>query len=86
SLLADYGIPVLPHRVAEDAAAALAAAREIGFPVAVKTAMPGVLHKSDRGGVRLRLGDAAAVAAAYEDLARRLGPRVLVMAMAGPGV
>ena len=86
ALLADYGMPVLPHRVVEDAASALAAARTIGFPVALKTAMPGVLHKSDRGGVRLRLGDAAAVAAAYEDLARRLGPRVLVMAMAGAGV
>jgi hypothetical protein len=47
--------------------------------------MPGVLHKSEAGGVRLGLPDSAAVAGAYEDLVRRLGPRVLVMKMAGPG-
>jgi acyl-CoA synthetase (NDP forming) len=45
-LFGDYGVPVLPHRIAEDAAAALAAAREFGFPVVMKTAMPGILHKS----------------------------------------
>jgi acyl-CoA synthetase (NDP forming) len=48
--------------------------------------MPGILHKSDVGGVRLGLAEEAVVAAAYRDLATRLGPRVLVMAMAGKGV
>jgi acyl-CoA synthetase (NDP forming) len=86
ALFADYGLPVLPHRIAESSAAALAAARELGFPVALKTAMPGIPHKSDVGGVRLALGDAAALGAAYDDVAKRLGPRVLVMPMAGKGV
>jgi acyl-CoA synthetase (NDP forming) len=86
ALFADYGLPVLPHRIAESGETALAAARELGLPVALKTAMPGILHKSDVGGVRLGLGDAAALRAAYDDLARRLGPRVLVMPMAGKGV
>jgi acetate---CoA ligase (ADP-forming) len=36
--------------------------------------------------VKLGLADAAAVSRAYEDLARRLGPRVLVTRMAGRGV
>jgi acyl-CoA synthetase (NDP forming) len=86
ALLADYGLPVLPHRLVENAAAARAAARDLGFPVALKTAMPGVLHKSDVGGVRLNLPDPAALRAAYDDLARRLGPRALVMPMAGKGI
>jgi acyl-CoA synthetase (NDP forming) len=86
ALLADYGVPVMPHRVVESAVGAEAAARDVGLPVVLKTAMPGVLHKSDVGGVKLGLSDIAAVRAAYDDLARRLGPRVLVMPMAGPGV
>jgi len=85
SLMADYGVGVLPHAVAASEAAAIAAAKTIGFPVALKTAMPGILHKSDVGGVKLGLADEAAVAAAHRDLAARLGSRVLVMAMAGKG-
>jgi acyl-CoA synthetase (NDP forming) len=86
ALFAEYGMPVLPHRLAESAAAAEAAARDLGFPAVLKTAAPGVLHKSDVDGVKLGLADVAAVRAAYDDLARRFGPRVLVMPMAGKGV
>ncbi|MFQ5938768.1 MAG: acetate--CoA ligase family protein [Alphaproteobacteria bacterium] len=86
ALVADYGIPAVPARPVEDAGAAIAAAESLGYPVAVKTAMPGIAHKSERGGVRLNLPDAAAVEAAYTDLAGRLGPRAVVAAMAGPGV
>ena len=86
TLFADYGVPVLPHRIVESAAAAEAAARDLGFPAVLKTAMPGILHKSDVGGVKLNLSDVAAVRAAYDDLARRLGPRTLVMPMAGKGI
>lgn len=86
ALFADYGLPVLPHRIVESAAAARAAAHELGFPVVLKTAMPGTLHKSDVGGVKLSLADDAAVAAAWDDVAARLGPRALVMPMAGQGM
>jgi hypothetical protein len=48
--------------------------------------MPGIRHKSDVDGVRLNLATPADVRSAYEDLARRLGPRVLVARMAKPGV
>ncbi|HUG62542.1 MAG TPA: acetate--CoA ligase family protein, partial [Methylomirabilota bacterium] len=59
----------------------------IGFPVVLKTATPGIFHKTDVDGVRLRLGDGAAVEAAYRDIAGRLGPRAIVAAMAlGPSV
>jgi acetate---CoA ligase (ADP-forming) len=51
----------------------------------LKTAEPGIAHKSDVGGVRLGLGDPGAAGAAYDDLAARLGPRVLVCQTAPPG-
>ncbi len=86
ALIADYGIPTVPARLVEDAGAAIAAAESLGYPVVVKTAMPGIAHKSELGGVRLNLPDAAAVEAAYTDLAGRLGPRAVVAEMAGPGV
>jgi hypothetical protein len=48
--------------------------------------MPQIAHKSDVGGVRLGLDGPGRLAAAYADLAARLGPLVLVAAMAAPGV
>jgi acetate---CoA ligase (ADP-forming) len=86
ALLTDYGISVPRHSVAESAESALAAARIIGYPVALKTAMSGILHKSDVGGVRLGLANDAELTAAYRDIADRLGSRVLVSALAPPGV
>ena len=52
---------------------AVAAAREIGYPVVLKAAGPEILHKSDVGGVVLGLGDDAAVRSAFRELASRLG-------------
>jgi len=68
-----------------------AAARAIGYPVAVKMNSPDVTHKSDVGGVLLNVKDEAGVRKAFRDLAgivQRLGAReggVLVSAMAAPG-
>ena len=59
ALLAAYDVPVVPHRVVDSEAAAVAAAARLGFPVALKTAMPGILHKTERGGVHLDLADEA---------------------------
>ncbi|HXF72174.1 MAG TPA: acetate--CoA ligase family protein, partial [Actinomycetota bacterium] len=86
ALLADHGVPAVPARTASSAEEAVEAARALGFPVACKTAAPGVLHKSEADGVRLGLRDEREVAAAYADLARRLGPRVTVARMAPSGV
>ncbi len=85
-LLADYGVPAVGHEVVDSAAAAVAAAGRLGWPVACKTAAPGALHKSEVGGVHLGLAGARALTRAYRDLETRLGPRVLVARMAGPGV
>ena len=86
SLLADYGIEVTQSLPAADAAGALAAASQIGYPVVLKTDEPQFQHKSDVGGVLLGISDAGQLAAGYADLADRLGPRVLVSQTAPPGV
>jgi acyl-CoA synthetase (NDP forming) len=52
---------------------AVAAAGNIGYPVALKAAGPEILHKTDIGGVILDLGDAGAVRAAFRALASRVG-------------
>jgi hypothetical protein len=77
---------VIASHEAASADEAVQAAHRVGWPVAVKTAAPGVLHKSDAGGVVLSLADPDALRAAYADLAGRLGPQVLVESMAPPGV
>lgn len=78
ALLADYGISVPRHAIADGASALESAAAHVGYPLVLKTAMPGILHKSDVGGVRLGITDAAGLAAAYADMSARLGPRVLL--------
>jgi acyl-CoA synthetase (NDP forming) len=81
ALLADFGLPVVPHALAESEDEAVAAAVRLGFPIVLKTATPGIAHKSDVGGVILKLAGEDAVRLAYRDLSSRLGPRVLVAAM-----
>ena len=76
TLLAAYGIPVVPERVVDSVDEALAAARELGFPVVLKTALAGA-HKTESGGVALNLADEAEVRAAAE----RIGAPLLVQPM-----
>ena len=77
-LLRDYGIAAARTLTADSEAGALAAAADIGYPVVLKTGEPGIAHKSDVGGVVLGIRDPDALQAAYQDLAERLGRRVLV--------
>ena len=85
-ILAQYGLPICAEAPADSLESALLAAERMGYPVAIKTMAPGVLHKSDRDGIRLGVPDAEALRSAYHDLAGRLGPDVLVQAMAARGV
>ncbi len=78
ALLAEYGIATAAAVQATGEAAVLAAAESIGYPVVLKTADPGVAHKSDVGGVLLAIPGPAELARAYADLSARLGPLALV--------
>jgi acetate---CoA ligase (ADP-forming) len=64
-LLVDAGIPVVPGRLAGSADEAVAAAAAVGPPVAVRICSAQITHKSDIGGVELRLTDADDIRAAY---------------------
>ena len=68
ALLAAHGVPVAPERSAATPAEAAAAARAMGFPVVVKLCGDAIAHKTERGLVKLRLSDDAAVEAAAADL------------------
>jgi acyl-CoA synthetase (NDP forming) len=69
--LAGAGVPVVETRLAADANAAVAAAKALGFPVAVKLASPDVLHKTEVGGVALGLATEEAVREAFDAIVAR---------------
>lgn len=68
TLLADYGVPVLEEAVVDGPRAAVEAAARMGFPVVAKLCGDRIAHKTERGLVRLGLGDADAVARATSEL------------------
>jgi acetate---CoA ligase (ADP-forming) len=84
-LLEDYGLQVPKRHVVGSVEQAVTWAQRIGYPVVLKTAAPGILHKSDVGGVKLNLRDEAELRAAFDDLAQRLGARMLLTRMVGKG-
>jgi acyl-CoA synthetase (NDP forming) len=86
ALLAEYGLETAAARPASSAQSAVEHATAIGFPVVLKTAAPGITHKSDVDGVRVGLTDADGVRSAYEDIGGRLGPDVTVAAMVPAGI
>ncbi len=75
--LRPHGIPFPPEELAGDPAAAVAAADAIGHPVVVKLCGEAVAHKSERGLVRVGLGDATAVHLAASELLEAARPEDL---------
>ena len=59
-------------------AEALAQAR---YPVVLKSAVPGLAHKTEQGGVILNIRSQDELTAAAQDLSRRLGPEMLIAPM-----
>lgn len=76
SHLAAYGIPVISSRLVRNADEAVAAARAIDGPVALKILSPQIAHKSEVGGVALNLSGEAAVAAAHAGMIASVAERV----------
>jgi acetyltransferase len=58
----------VPANIAEIEDDAIRVANEIGYPVVMKINSPDILHKSDLGGIRLDLNDAASVRQAYQEM------------------
>ncbi len=72
ALLDCYRLPLVATHVVADADAAVAKAAELGGPVALKAIAPGLVHKSDVGGVRLGLDTADAIRATAVEMASAL--------------
>jgi acyl-CoA synthetase (NDP forming) len=82
-ILAAYGLTATREVQVDTLDGALSAAREIGYPIALKTCAD--LHKTERGGVELGLANDEALTASYRDFEARLGPQVLVQQMVPSG-
>ncbi|HWQ48593.1 MAG TPA: acetate--CoA ligase family protein [Methanosarcina sp.] len=67
-ILKAYGIPMVKTAFAKTAEEAIIAAEKIGYPLVMKVVSPQISHKSDAGGIRLSLQNAAEVKAAYQDM------------------
>jgi acyl-CoA synthetase (NDP forming) len=81
-LLELAGIPHCPTRVVTGSAAAVTAAQQLGFPTVVESAAPGLVHKTDVGGVAVNLTDETAVQAAADQIIAATGsPELLVQPM-----
>jgi acyl-CoA synthetase (NDP forming) len=92
ALLRCYGLPLIPTRIVDGAGQAESAAAEFGGAVALKAIAPGLLHKTDAGGVVLGLRGPAAVRRGVRQIEAAVAERgrqldgLLVQPMAEPGV
>lgn len=89
NLLREAGVNCIAELVVSDEHEAIAAASQLGYPVAVKVLSTSITHKAQAGGVALNLQTADAVAAAVRGIAATIavpeGNRYLVQAMAPSG-
>jgi acyl-CoA synthetase (NDP forming) len=71
-ILRFYGIPIVRGIPVPDEAEVIRAAKELGFPVAMKVISKQISHKSDVGGVQLNLRSEMGVTDAYRDMTKRI--------------
>jgi acetyl coenzyme A synthetase (ADP forming)-like protein len=83
ALLQAFRLPVATGGIGRTAEEAVALARRLGFPVAVKLASHQIVHKTEIGGVLLNLKDEAAVRRAFEAIHERLSKEGNFEAMEG---
>jgi acyl-CoA synthetase (NDP forming) len=67
-LLDCYGLPLIPTCVVADAGEAVLAATELGKPIALKASAPGLVHKTEAGGVKLGIDGPDEVRAAASEI------------------
>ncbi len=92
TLFSCYGLPLIEQRIVRSPEEAGATAEQIGSEVALKVIAPGVIHKTEAGGVRLHLRGAAEVCEAAREIEKQLLSRgqpatgFLVQRMAETGI
>ncbi|RJR50752.1 MAG: CoA-binding protein [Desulfobacteraceae bacterium] len=80
-LLRCYGFPLLRSLLVKEVSEIGPAVEEIGFPLAMKLDSPDILHKSDAGGVRLRIRSAAEAERVFQEIidnAKRYRPNAVI--------
>jgi acyl-CoA synthetase (NDP forming) len=93
-VIRDAGISIIETRLAKSQKEAVALAGETGYPAVLKIASQDITHKTDAGGVKVGLKNAAEVKKAYAEIIESVKekfPRakiegVSVQAMARPGI
>ncbi|WP_321473048.1 bifunctional acetate--CoA ligase family protein/GNAT family N-acetyltransferase [uncultured Paludibaculum sp.] len=75
-VLAAYGIPTLPSRIASTEDQAVDAAESMGYPVVLKLHSLTITHKTDVGGVQLNLKTADAVRGAFRAIRDSVAAKV----------
>ncbi len=85
-MLRAFGIETSRPAFVRSADEAERAARQCGYPVVLKTAREGVLHKTEQQGVVLDIADAASLRNSFNALESRLGPDAFVAPMITGGV
>jgi acyl-CoA synthetase (NDP forming) len=78
-LLDDFGIPACAAISADSETTLVEAAEKLRFPLVLKTAKPGIVHKSDAGGVVMGIDSISRLKVAYAEMVSRIGPGVAVM-------
>ena len=86
ALLADFALPVVKHAIVSSEEELLTAATMVGYPLVLKTAEPGINHKSDSNGVFINIQTQVDLLEHYRDLCTRLGPTALISQMVDQGV
>jgi acyl-CoA synthetase (NDP forming) len=81
AMLHDFGVNTSRAQTVDSKAGLREVASGLRYPLVLKTAVPGIHHKTEHRGVHLDIGDEAALIAAWQDLDGRLGPEVLVAEM-----
>ena len=69
-LAESFGVPFSAWAATNSVDEASQKAQEIGFPVALKTAAPDIVHKSDVGCVRIGIADDAALRSAHAEIVK----------------
>lgn len=86
NLLADFGLQTSSPIEAHDDASVVAAGKTCGYPLVLKTAKAGLIHKSDQAGVVVGIADETQLLQMYALMQKRLGNDVLISAVADAGV
>jgi acyl-CoA synthetase (NDP forming) len=68
AILRDFGLPIVPGKLAASVDEAVAVANELGYPIVAKIVSSDIPHKTEAGGVKINLGDEQQVRLAFQQI------------------